>query len=207
MIPEKNAVIAITSETKDMGASMQLVWDHILPAMEDVTSKPEDKEATRKLLDRTSQLSLPLSGGATNDASASISGKRSYAFDANKQHAQKISFAFGSEEMQVTLVENEKTTKIKSGHRRWLTADNKRESGSLFSPTGRPNIQSRISSSYYWPEQNKLVLTLKFVETAHADVYTFLFTEGKLEMSFTNSVGIMQNRPDERPAITASLVA
>ena len=203
VVPDKNAVIAITSESKDMGASMQLVWDHILPAMEDVKSKPEDKQATQKLLARTAQISLPIVGSSSGDKLPSIAGKQSYTFDENTLNAQKISFAFSHDECDVTLIENGKTTRIKSGHRRWLTADNKRESNTLFSQPGRPLIGSRFSSNYYWADRNKLVMTLKFVETAHADVYTFLFTDGKMEMSFNNSVSIMQNKADDRPTITA----
>jgi CubicO group peptidase (beta-lactamase class C family) len=207
VVPDKNAVIAITSETKDMGASMQLVWDHILPAMEDVKSKPEDKQASQKLAARTAQISLPIVSSASGGELPSIAGKRSYTFDENKLNAQRISFAFGRDECDVTLVENGNTTRIKSGHRRWLTGDNRREPNTMFSQPGRPLIRSKFSSNYYWAEQNKLVMTLKFVETAHADVYTFLFTDGKMEMSFNNSVSIMQNKPDERPAISATQAA
>jgi CubicO group peptidase (beta-lactamase class C family) len=207
VIPDKNAVIAITSETKDMGASMQLVWDHILPAMEDVKSKPENKETTQKLLALTSQLSLPINGSASGDALSPIAGKRSYTFNENKLNAQKVSFSFDKDECEVTIVENGNTTRIKSGYRRWLTADNKRQPNTLFALPGRALIGSMFSSNYYWSEQNKLVMTLKYVENAHADIFTFLFSDGKMEMSFNNSVAIMQNRADDRGTLSASQVA
>jgi hypothetical protein len=207
VIPDKNAVIAITSETKDMGASMQLVWDHILPAMEDVKSKPENKETTQKLMALTSQLSLPINGSESGDALSPIAGKRSYTFNENKLNAQKVSFSFDKDECEVTIVENGNTTRIKSGYRRWLTADNKRQPNTLFALPGRALIGSMFSSNYYWSEQNKLVMTLKYVENAHADIFTFLFSDGKMEMSFNNSVAIMQNRADDRGTLSASQVA
>jgi hypothetical protein len=190
-----------------MGASMQLVWDHILPAMEDVKSKPEEKQATQKLLARTEQISLPIATSASGDILPSVAGKRSYTFDDNKLNAQKVSFVFGHDECDVTLVENGKTTRIKSGHRRWVTADNKREPNALFFQSGRALVGSKFSSNYYWADRNKLVMTLKYVETAHADVFTFLFTEAKMEMSFNNSVAIMQNKADDRPTLSATPAA
>jgi hypothetical protein len=175
--------------------------------MEDVKSKPEDKQAAQKLAARTAQISLPIVSSTSGDEPPSITGKRSYTFDENKLNAQKISFAFGHDECDVTLVENGNTTRIKSGHRRWLTGDNKREPSTMFSQPGRPLIGSKFSSNYYWADRNKLVMTLKFVETIHSDVFTFLFTDGKMEMSFNNSVAIMQNKPDDRPSISATQAA
>ncbi|HEX6892216.1 MAG TPA: hypothetical protein VF141_16025, partial [Chryseolinea sp.] len=198
-----NAVIAITSETKDMGASMQLVWDHILPAMEEVKSKGENKEATQKLATRMARLSLPINAGVI----AAISGKRSYTFDANKLNAQKISFSLGKDDCDITITENGNATRIKSGYRRWVTADNKREPNTLFAFPGRMQVGTRFSSNYYWADQNKLVVTLKYVENAHTDIFTFAFTDGKMEMSFNNSISIMTNKADERPTLSASQVA
>ena len=206
VVPDKNAVIAITSETKDMGASMQLVWDHILPAMEDVKSKPEDKDVTNKLLTRTAQISLPILESSTNML-PSVAGKRTYTFDQNKLNAQKITFSFGHDQCDITVIENGKTLRIKSGNRQWVTADNKREPNTLFSPPGRPMITTKFSSNYHWAERNKLVMTLKYVENAHSDIFTFLFLDGKMEMSFNNSVAMMQNRDDDRPTISATEVA
>lgn len=207
VIPEKNAVIAITSETKDMGASMQLVWDHILPAMEDVKSKPEAKETTQKLQSKLAQLSLPIGGSLPADAVTAISGKRSYTFDSNTFNAQKITFAFLNDACDITLLANGRTTLIKSGYRRWVSADNKMEPEVMISLPARTKIASRFSSNYYWADQNKLVMTLKYVENAHSDVYTFLFSDGKLELGFNNSISIMQNKADDRGTITASEVA
>jgi CubicO group peptidase (beta-lactamase class C family) len=206
VVPEKNAVIAITSETKDMGASMQLVWDHILPAMEDAKSKTENKEATLMLTTRVAQLSLPINA-ATSGAIGSITGKRSYTFDANKLNAQKVSFSLGKDECDITITENGNSTRIKSGLRRWLTADNKKEPNRLFALPGRTEIGTKFSSNCYWADQNKLVVTLKYVENAHTDIFTFAFKDGKMEMSFNNSISIMTNKADERPAITAAQVA
>jgi hypothetical protein len=205
VVPEKNAVIAITSESKDMGASMQLVWDHILPAMENVKSKPEDKATSERLSSMTSKLSLPVK--ASGEAVPTITGKRSYAFDSNTLKAQKISFSFGGNECEVNIVEDGKSTRIKSGYQRWLTSDNRKESNTLFPAPGRTSVGSKFSSNYNWIESNKMVLTVKYVENPHTDIFTFVFTDGKLEMSFNNSLSIMTNKTDERPAITAAEVA
>ena len=206
VIPQKNAVVAITSETKDMGASMQLVWDHILPAMEDVKDKAEAKVLNEKLLTRSTSLGLATIVTSGPEPMPGIAGKRSYTFESNTLNAQKVSFAFNHDECEVTMVENGKTTRIRSGHRRWLTGENKKEFNTLFSVPGRIQIASRFSSYYQWTDRNKLTLAIKYVENAHTDFYTFVFSDPKMEMSFNNSIALMTNKADERPVISASMV-
>ena len=48
VMPEQDAVVAITSGTRDMQAVMNLVWDKLLPAMQP-TPLPADAESDREL--------------------------------------------------------------------------------------------------------------------------------------------------------------
>jgi CubicO group peptidase (beta-lactamase class C family) len=64
VMPEQDAVIAITSCLKDMQQELNLVWDKLLPAMKDGPVRP--KEAVRrKLADRLQNLMVePVKGAA-----------------------------------------------------------------------------------------------------------------------------------------------
>ena len=55
--------------------------------------------------------------------------------------------------------------------------------------------------------KTKLSVTLKYVENAHTDIFTFSFSDGKMEMSFNNSISIMRNKADDRGTLSASQVA
>ena len=203
VVPEKNAVIAITSETRDMGASMQLVWDHILPAMQDVTSKPEDKSTYEKLSQLAAKLALPIQ--SHDSASPDKKSERAYAFEGNNFKAEKVSFIFKGDTCETTFVENGKTIRIKSGYQRWITDDNRKEGNTLFAIKGRTPMATKISSHYYWTDKNTLVMTLKYVENAHADIFTFSFSDKGLELSFDNSLSFQNNNRDDRAGIGASL--
>ena len=58
VLPEQDAVIAITSGVKDMQAVLNLVWDKLLPAMQSASPLAADEEADKKLEHTLKGLSL-----------------------------------------------------------------------------------------------------------------------------------------------------
>ena len=89
VMPEQDAVVAITSGVGDMQAVLNLVWDHLLPAMKPSALAPDD-EARQKLEHRLSSLSLrPQEGSSSNEKVASMSGKR-YRFPENPEKFQAV---------------------------------------------------------------------------------------------------------------------
>jgi hypothetical protein len=203
VVPEKNAVIAITSETKDMGASMQLVWDHILPAMDDVESLPNDMGTNEKLTQLTSELSLPIVGELISDNIQSQVNGHSYTFGENPFNAKTVSFNFSDYTCTISFVEDSKTINVKSGLEQWVTADNAKMGNTLFAIPGRTPKPTKFSSHYYWKDKNVLVMKVKYVENAHHDIFTFTFEDKGLKLSFDNSLSFQ--RPEQRPNLAASL--
>jgi CubicO group peptidase (beta-lactamase class C family) len=207
VIPEKNAVIAVTSESRDMGASMQLLWDHILPAMKE-GSEPfkEDKSATDALMQRVTQLSLPIGKGLPADVLHHDVPATSFVFEENPFQAKSVSFNFAGDVCEAVFYENNTSITVKSGLSRWVTGDHRKEANSLFAIRGRTPMPTKISSYFYWSDVSTLVMHLKYVENTHADIFTFVFNEGGLALSFDNSLSHFNDNPDGRPAIKASIV-
>jgi len=204
VVPEKNAVIAITSETRDMGASMQLVWDHILPAMQDAPSLPEDAAAVEQLRAMTESLVLPITGTpVVTDRKDQVNGK-TYQFADNPYKAQNVSFSFAGDMCDVTFVEDGKTIRFRSGEGAWVT-DGEKPGNSLFALRGRTPVRTAISAHHHWEDADTLVVTAKYVENAHHDVFTFVFSDEGLELKFGNSVSLFRGDPDPRAAINAKL--
>jgi len=56
LMPEQDTVVAITSETKDMGAELALVWKYLLPAMQHGTL-PDNPQELANLKETISQIS------------------------------------------------------------------------------------------------------------------------------------------------------
>ena len=61
VLPEQDAVIAITSGVRDMQAVLNLVWDHLLPAMK--SSSLAADETAREKLEHTAEGSVATSAG------------------------------------------------------------------------------------------------------------------------------------------------
>lgn len=103
VLPRQDAVIAITSGTRDMQAVLNVVWDKLLPGLRD-KPLPNDEEGSRQLQARLTDLSLPTPKA---DASArlpeGVSGK-TFSFPANEQKLEAIGLEFSSESGPVTLM-------------------------------------------------------------------------------------------------------
>jgi hypothetical protein len=87
----------------------------------------------------------------------------------------------------------------------WVT-DGEKPANSLFALRGRTPVRTAISSHYHWSDPDTLVVTAKYVENAHHDVFTFVFSDSGLELKFANSVSSFRGDPDPRASISAKLV-
>src|SRR5438309_6680593 len=75
VLPEQDAVIAITSGVRDMQAVLNLVWDKLLPALS-AGPLPADAENQAKLRTRLARLTLPApKGSASARIPRDVSGK------------------------------------------------------------------------------------------------------------------------------------
>ncbi|HZY84620.1 MAG TPA: serine hydrolase [Gemmataceae bacterium] len=103
VLPEQDAVIAITSGVKDMQAVLNIVWDKLLPALRP-TALAADEPASEKLRQRLKGLSLrPQEGRASAPSAAKVVGKK-YEFPANGQKLESVSLEGGGKDGAVTLV-------------------------------------------------------------------------------------------------------
>ncbi len=188
VVPEKDAVIAITSESRDMGASMQLVWDHILPAMktDGLTLSPSpNAEQVKKV---AASLTIPIPDeSAEKNVQQQVHGK-SYEYSDNPYNASKVSFTFDGDECNVMFIEKGQGISVNSGLNRWVTADNHKDGETLFAIPGRTPKPTKVSSHYHWSDERTLVMLLKYVENLHHDIFTFTFSDDGLEMTFNRSL-------------------
>src|SRR5689334_15484716 len=95
VIPELDAVVAITSGVRNMQQVMNLVWDKLLPAMKP-RRLPENPSARKQLEARLAALKVKFpSGAASSPISASVSGKW-FEFPDNDRGIKAVSFDFNS---------------------------------------------------------------------------------------------------------------
>lgn len=100
VLPEQDAVIAITGGVKDMQSVLNLVWDHLLPAMRP-GPLPTDDEARLRLQRTLKGLSLEPQQGS---ASPAKSLGRKYTFPANDRKLESLTLDGAGRDGAVTLV-------------------------------------------------------------------------------------------------------
>ena len=103
VLPEQDAVVAITSGVKDMQAVLNLVWDKLLPAL---TSGPlpADADALAKLKTKLARLQLRLPEGEANSPRLAQVAGRKYVFPANDQKLEWIRLVQNDEGKGLALV-------------------------------------------------------------------------------------------------------
>src|SRR5262249_12979112 len=102
VLPQYDAVIAITSGTRDMASVMNLVWDRVVPALKP-SALAADAAAQRKLTTKLAGLTLKTqSGTATSSLLNTVAGKR-YTFATNTSSIESIAIEPGSSAGEVAV--------------------------------------------------------------------------------------------------------
>jgi hypothetical protein len=89
VLPQEDAVVAITAATRDLPSVLDLVWERLLPAFQD-GPLPADPEGDRKLAGTLAGLTLPTQRGQAGSPVAARIGGRRYVFPENPQHLESV---------------------------------------------------------------------------------------------------------------------
>ena len=205
VIPQKDAVIAMTSESSDMQASMNLAWEHLLPAFRDEALEPDP--ASQKLLTQgLSELAIaPVNITSSSPLAEQISGKE-FKLEANEWEAETIAFTFVGDTCIFTLRDSVGIEVVKNQMGKWVTDNNARMTpGGLFAVAGRTAVPTRIAASATWQSDNTLLLTWRYIENIHTDRLTCVFEDNQVTITFLNSVAEMRREPDGRAPLIGTL--
>jgi CubicO group peptidase (beta-lactamase class C family) len=118
VMPEQDAVIAITSGLGDMQSVMNLVWDKLLPAMQ---SGPiaANAESQAKLQKTLAGLTLPPQKGSVAKGSAAKLAGKTFEFPANDQKLESIALSEKDGGTELTFRSGEKEQTIAVGDGQW----------------------------------------------------------------------------------------
>jgi len=203
--PDKDTVIAATSESFDMQASMRLLWNTVLPGIKE-NKLPENAAAQMQAKEKLQNLMLTIpEGNATSSAASKINDKK-FILESNPFTIKSVAFKFTSSSCSLILTD-EKTEHITTfGINNWL--DNKKENAYLpFPLPGRANVPTRIATSSTWTNDKTLLLTMRLTETAHGDQFTCVFDGDTLTIKFMNSISLGNpNNAEKRPEVKGKAV-
>lgn len=207
ILPELDAVVAITSESINTKDTMQIVWDVLLPEMKEAPL-PKNKTAHQQLVQELKFLKyVPPAVDGSSPLSKKISGKE-FVLDKNPFKTKSVSFNFDGDKCIFILKEEGKPDiKITNGMGYWIRKDNYKPSAhSLFS-LRRIDFDSIVAASATWQDGKTLMLTWRFIETVHGDQLTCIFDDDQLTIKFLFSVNRLQGKPDDRADITGKMMA
>ncbi|WP_435008907.1 serine hydrolase domain-containing protein [Tundrisphaera lichenicola] len=103
VIPEQDAVVAITSGLNDLQGVLNLVWEKILPGLQ-AESISENPEAHQQLQSRLKGLTIRKpKGPATSPILGEVAGK-TYAFPANERKVESARIEPGSKPGELTII-------------------------------------------------------------------------------------------------------
>ena len=200
VMPDQEAVLAITAGVPTMQVVLNVVWDKLLPAM-GKHLLPTDKATVEGLRGKLKNLALtPPQGAATSGMAAIVSGK-TYTFEPNSETLRSLSFDFGGEACTLTyrlLGGGKRRGKhpLTCGYGTW------REGVAVLGgPTpqalGAPT-PNRVAASGVWTAEDTFSLTLCQYETPFTLTITCRFEGDRLFCDFKVNVSF---GPLERPQL------
>ncbi|MFC5410461.1 serine hydrolase domain-containing protein [Larkinella bovis] len=206
VLPEKDTVIAITSETGNMQGILDEVWNHILPAIqpEGVAAK-----APVPLKQKLAALALPLpTGRAMSPTVAKVSGKP-YQIADNALNIKKVLLAFQNGSCVCTLQDDQGEHRVVCGLGSWKQGDTDLSTAPLkLVPTSVPKeTRTKIAASGAWSDENTFTMTWRFIETAHYENVICRFSGDELKLEFQKSLAVLTNSKDNRPVLEGKQLA
>lgn len=156
VLPEQEAVLAMTAGVQDMQSVLTLVWKYLLPAFSEAVL-PEDPAAHTKLQRKLEKLALPApERGGESALQAGLVGC-SYQMQPNDTRVDRLSFDFTPQACVLQITIAGQADRIVCGRGDWVAGESR-----LFSPTLTP---MQVLASAAWTAQDTLQVTLRFIET------------------------------------------
>lgn len=197
VMPEQDAVLAITSGLGDMQQPLNLVWEHLLPAMADAPKKA-NSAAHKKLTDKLTSLAIPaVEGEASSPKAKKLSGQV-YNLDDNKLGFMSVALVFSKSGCQLTVKRGRTSETITIGSGTWQP-----EATKLFT-SPQDKSAAAIATSGAWTAKDTFRVVMRFDETPFYQ--TFDFRVGKDELTVETRVNV-SFAPPETEVIKGKLAA
>lgn len=169
VMPEQDAVIAITSGSDDLQGILDIVWEHLLPAMEEAPLPP-DENKLEQMNNKLQQLAISYVEGDQNSPMASEISGNTYTLEQNDHSIQSITFNFEAPTSEITITSGQGEQNFKVGYKSM-------EKGILTNPV---LVSDRVSANGAWEADDTYTVNLIYYESPESVKFTFKFIGDKL---------------------------
>jgi len=205
VIPQLDAVVAITSRTLDMQGLLNLVWEHLLPGLHDAALSI-DRAASDRLRTRLAGLALKLPEGSTNSPRGIL--HRDFAIESNALGVRRLTVTFDKDTCRLGFDIAGKTHAIECGIGRWRDGATELpgappEFTELIGTYVNPRYPAKVAAAGAWKDENTFQMRWRYYETPHFDDVTLRFSGDGIELNFLNSLTQMAAaaHPEARQAL------
>lgn len=188
VLPEKDAVIAVTAETADMQDEFNLIWKYLYPAFrnEPVNESQPDQAALEKTL---SSLALPNPYKSNFTSSKNLSGAF-YLLETNEKNIRSLSFDLKGDILHMKINTDTSGHEFQFGPGSWSQGETTRPgpylvAGARSALKGLPPFLT--AGSYRWKDRNTLEMSLRYLESPHTETFTFQFKDPGVLITVHNS--------------------
>lgn len=189
VMPDQDAVVAITSESTNMQSQLDGIWKYLLPGMKKKRLPPNDSLAN-ELNQQLRSLTLPIPGNSnTSDLISNISEK-SYAMQQNEKGIREMSFSFDNEVCTMKVKTDTSSHEIKLGQVRWIEGETTMRGPSLVAGAANNHVglpPFKIAGEYNWRNDDRLEIVLRYIESPHTETITCRFDNNKLAVEIRDS--------------------
>lgn len=190
IMPEQDAVLAITGGLDDMQAPLDILWDILLPAMK-ADTLPDAPDDAAALAQKLATLHIPpVAGEATTAVAAQVSGQ-TFVADANPLGITSIRAAFTPTGCTITAATAASEETFPCGAGEWHTGTTALfNTDIVFGPT-------TVAASGAWTSPDTYSMVVRLIETPY--VYTLrlvfageqLLIESRINVSFNSTAPVL----------------
>jgi CubicO group peptidase (beta-lactamase class C family) len=178
VLPEQDAVIAITSGVKDMQAVLNLVWNKLLPALQ-TSALSEDSESLAKLQTRLKSLSLQPAEGTVKNVN--VPAKR-FVFPTNDLKLESIALKADESTKATTIL-----ARINGADREVNCSNGKWQNGQF--SWGASILAQPTAASGGWVADDHFIARFCFYETPFIVTLNLKFVGDELQLNAESNVG------------------
>lgn len=192
VIPELDAVVAITSGVRNMQQVMNLVWDKLLPAMK-LGRLPKNAAAHRQLQERLKGLTVKCPQGSASSAiAANVSGKW-FGFAENDRGIKALSLDFSGSSPILNVSTNSGQSRLLIGSNTWAAGRGGFTNGvdRFLSVPANP----LVAASGAWTNENTFTVRIVLPETPYYTTLDFRFEGDRVVLDSEHNVSFGPTKP------------